>query len=341
MWWPESTSTWTIVESYGKEVKKEYWKNKPIAIISGEIKDQIYAITSLIEVGRASNAFQSVSFGATDIPSSILLRVFDAMIVELSRAQTTEQYHRIAVQSYHVKQFLDQLRARKDISREELARREYQGLPLLDSSVDEPLTIYELMAEDPTFYVEVLCSVYLPKHRNKKQDAKLTENEQSRVKSHHLLLRGMKKLSGDGGEGNIDQTILENWIQTVRAKAKEMDRIEAADSHVGGILAHAPSDQGDNGWPHSVVRNVIEQLASSDIEHGIMIERFNMRGTYSKAIYEGGKQERDFAEQYRSWAKISGTQWPRVTKLLKTTATSWDNNAKLEDNRAEQNKLEN
>jgi len=339
-WWPSNATTRIYIESLGKEVKKEYWSQKPIAIIDGDVTDQIYAIDSLIDVGRAATALESVSFNPTGIPSEILLRVFDATIVEISRVETVEEFRRTGIASYHIQQFLDHLRNRTDIPREELARREYQALPLLDSSVTHKLVIYEFMAENPNFFVEVLCSVYLPKHRDKKQDVELTPDEQAKTQSNYMLLRSMKLIPGDRGNGEINQTNLVDWIQIVRAKAKEMDRIEVADSHIGGILAHSPPDQGDNGWPHHVVRNVIEQFASPDIEHGIMIERFNMRGTCSKAMYEGGTQERDIAEQYRSWAEISSVQWPRVARFLKATATAWDHDAKREDNRAEQDKLE-
>ena len=36
-----------------------------------------------------------------------------------------------------------------------------------------------------------------------------------------------------------------------------------------------------------------------------MIERYNMRGTVTKALYEGGAQERALADQYHGWAEIS------------------------------------
>jgi hypothetical protein len=63
-----------------------------------------------------------------------------------------------------------------------------------------------------------------------------------------------------------------------------------------------------------------------------------MRGTVSKAVYEGGEQERMFAAQYRDWAEKS-MRWPRVHRLLLSMSEEWENDAKREDDRAEQNKI--
>ena len=70
-----------------------------------------------------------------------------------------------------------------------------------------------------------------------------------------------------------------------------------------------------------------------------MVERQNMRGFYSKGLYEGGAQERALAGQYRSWAKASKAQWPKVARMLERIAKSWEGQAKLEDERAEQRKI--
>ena len=85
---------------------------------------------------------------------------------------------------------------------------------------------------------------------------------------------------------------------SVRKRAVEVDRATVADLKIGQILAHSAEDSEDGGWPHRTVRTVIEQLAAEDIDRGLMTERFNMRGVYTKDVFEGGAQERSLAQQY-------------------------------------------
>jgi alpha/beta superfamily hydrolase len=83
---------------------------------------------------------------------------------------------------------------------------------------------------------------------------------------------------------------------------------------------------------------MLEELKVSDIESGIRTERFNMRGVVTKAMFEGGDQERELARKHRRWLE-SRRQYPRTAALLDQIARSWDDDAKFEDTRAQQDKL--
>ena len=54
------------------------------------------------------------------------------------------------------------------------------------------------------------------------------------------------------------------------------------------MLAYAPIDAEDHAWPTRPVREVFEEYATDEIERGIRISRFNMRGVFRKDMYEGG-----------------------------------------------------
>jgi len=83
---------------------------------------------------------------------------------------------------------------------------------------------------------------------------------------------------------------------------------------------------------------LIEELAAPEIEKGIAISRFNQRGSYSKALYDGGNQERGLAAQYRSWAQLT-TSWPRTSSILRNIADDWEFHAKQADSEAELDQL--
>jgi alpha/beta superfamily hydrolase len=135
----------------------------------------------------------------------------------------------------------------------------------------------------------------------------------------------------------IDASVLTTWAMEVRRLAHEQDRGIIAEQRIGHVLAHAPAD-ADGSWPHRVVRELVEELNSDQVEMGIAIERFNMRGGFTKAMYEGGGQERSLAAQAQEWAKFA-TKWPRTHAMLIGISQSWDEQAKRENERARQDEL--
>jgi hypothetical protein len=338
IWWPDERKTWEEAEALG--VRKEYWRLIPFFSLNGGIDDKVYQIECLIEAGRAAKVFQRVAIKDEGIPIRVLLNVFDATINELARAQTDAEIRRINIDTFHVFRFLSMLRNRGDLPRENLARREYQVLPLLGYSNVHGLTIQEFMAEDPNFFIELLSEAFLPHHRDKSETPLSTPEAKARATASFLLLKGMDRIPGTLQDGHIDEETLLDWIGDVRKKAAEVDREIIADQHIGQILAHASEDPEDNAWPNRIIRNVIDRLAVDEIDRGLIIERQNMRGVFSKALFEGGAQERVLAEQCRKWAAASQTKWPRISRILVTLAQCWEAYAHQEDLRAEQEKLE-
>ena len=340
VWWPDNRVTWDEAVALGEGVASEYWRRKRLSVLDGLPEDQTYQIDQIIKVDRVLEAFVYAALSGTGVPTEALVRLFDATLDRLVQVQTDEDVRQLRLNSYDVRKFLDELHNRMDLSREELIRREYRALPLLAPNQANGLSIHEFMAESPEFFVNVLCDIFLPAHRDKTSDSDLTPEAQARAHTGFILLQGMDKIPGQDEGDQIDEGVLLQWINNVRKRATEADRSIIADQQIGGILAHAAEDPHDGGWPHRTIRNVIEKLAVDEIERGLIIERHNMRGFYSKALYEGGAQERALAGEYRGWAKIAWASWPRMTRVLEDIAQSWEEYADREDVEAEQDKLE-
>jgi hypothetical protein len=340
LWWPDARATWDEVAALGEEVKAEYWRRKQVRMIEGSPEDQVYQIDQLIEVSRAAEVFDRTALHGETLPSDTMLRIFDATFDELAKAQTADEVRRLGLDTHDVRRFLDQLCQRSDIPREEVARREYQALPLLGPLNLRGLTLHEFMVQDPNFFVDVLCAVYLPAHRDRSERTEPTAEAQARTRVAYTLLKSMDRIPGQREGHKIDEAALLQWIHAVRNKAAERDRSAIVDQQIGHILAHAPADPDDHGWPHRVVRNVIERVAADHIDRGLMVERHNMRGVHWKALYEGGAQERALASQYRDWADISRARWPRMARILASIAEGWEEYARLGDAEAEQDKLD-
>jgi hypothetical protein len=151
------------------------------------------------------------------------------------------------------------------------------------------------------------------------------------------LLTSIQILPGQKDD-DIDEQALLVWCREVRRIAMEVDREKITEQQIGALLAHAPSSKKDNAWPHEAVRSAIEKLGSDELELGVSIERFNMRGAYSKAIGEGGEQERVLARQYREWANAM-PEWPRVAAMLMRISERWIRDAEQADLYAQQEAL--
>ncbi len=142
-----------------------------------------------------------------------------------------------------------------------------------------------------------------------------------------------------GQDGNtIDKALLHEWITNVRAQAKRVDRATVADVYIGHVLAHSPPDSDDGVWPPRVTREIMEELASDDVDRGIATERFNMRGVHSKALFGGGDDERGLSTQFVTWAKAT-RQWPRTAAMLKGLATTYRQMGADADVWAEQDRI--
>lgn len=338
IWWPDSRQTWEEVEALG--VSEEYWHRKRVALIDGTSEEQAYQIARLIESGRAAEAFDRTALRSEGIPTEALVRLFDATFDTLAKAETTEEVRRLGLTAHDIWAFLEALRNRADLPREDVARREYRALPLLSPRDARGFALHDFMATEPDFFVSVICDAFRPAHRDKSKDIEPTPEVEARARTAYTLLKSMNLIPGQVDGIHIDEEVLVQWIDTVRIKAAEIDRAAMADLTIGEILAHSTDAPEDNGWPHQVVRNVIERLSAEDIDRGMIIERHNMRGTYRKALYEGGNQERSLAQQYRSWAAISRVRWPRMARVLEMIAEGWEENARREDQQAEQDKWE-
>ena len=196
------------------------------------------------------------------------------------------------------------------------------------------LSAHALLAKDPTEYVAILRDVFV--NKEEEQDPNPSEETLTRARLSYRLLKSFHNIPGET-DGIIDERILHAWIADVRRLAAESGRGDIADEFVGQLLAHSKPDLGNEAWPLPEVASVIEKIASDIMERGIEIERYNMRGAYSKAFNEGGEQEQDIASRYRGWAKRATS--PRTAAMLERIAEGWDESAKRADIAAQQRKL--
>jgi hypothetical protein len=327
--WPDERRTWEMVAQFGTETEESYWRQKYAFIPQGDFDDLEFVAHRYMHAGRPSAALDALYTHVADLPVDLVFSLLDGAIKEFNSQGTAPN----SMFVYHLEKVFDNLVKRENVPAIEIARREYAYLPLFVHR-KKTLTLHRMMAESPEFYVSVISDVF----REASAEAdNPSEEKRQRARAGYNLLSSFKTLPG-AKDGDLDFDVLKPWAEDVRRRAAEADRARITDQYIGHILAYAPCDKTDNAWPDCAVRQLLEELDSDEIERGLMIERFNMRGAHFKGAYEGGAQERVLAKQYRAWAK-SMPNWPRTTAILEKIAAGWDHQASQEDIRAEQDKM--
>ncbi len=324
---PENRPAWLYVESFGDEVARAYWAGKspyPLKVSADEL---LYAVGKYREVGRPVAALSAVSRRLSEIPTEEVVSLLMDGVAE----QNIKPGAQLATSFFDIEKVIRELAERPDMTLEKMASLEFAYLPMLRH---DPKALHRMLLEQPSFFMQLVCLVFRAKGAEPVEASAL---QKSHATTAYQLLKSLKSLPGQTDQ-EVNQDALLAWCLELRGLAAEQNRLDVTDQLIGQVLAHAPMSSTDGAWPHEAVRHVIEALASSQVELGIRIERINMRGTYCKAIGEGGDQERGLAQQAQEWAQAS-MNFIRTSAMLEIIAQSWLKDAEREDTRAEQDAL--
>jgi hypothetical protein len=265
-----------------------------------------------------------------EVPSRLLLRILGCIVTEVNRGVSPPD----AMTGYELEQAFKALDERADVSDDEIANREYALLPLLEHQ-ERPLKLHGLMARNPDFFHQIVRDVYRGDHEEPSDGDDLA---QARWRQAYSLLSNFSVVPGFDSDVP-EEARLSSWVSRVRELGQQTSRAEVTESTIGRVLAHAPTDDLDGGWPHRFVRNEIERSNCETLERGMQIERFNMRGVTTRGMFDGGAQERDLARDNRENA-AKAAAWPRTAAMLRAIADNWDGNAEREDIEARKRRLQ-
>ena len=113
-----------------------------------------------------------------------------------------------------------------------------------------------------------------------------------------------------------------------------MGRLDPADMRIGQVFAHAPIGT-DGIWPDIAIRDLLEVVNSSAMEDGLLSQIYSNRGAVTKSLLEGGGQERQLAEKYKSYATATRDCWPRISSVLRSMSEKYASEARRSDKQAE------
>ncbi|HUW30208.1 MAG TPA: hypothetical protein VM223_01210, partial [Planctomycetota bacterium] len=233
--------------------------------------------------------------------------------------------------SYKVGHLLDVIEADAGIDRSRAAKLEWGFMPIMVYHGRRPRVLHEEMSRDPSFFVSLVTLVFRGENE---EPRKLSEEEQGRAHVAYQLLNSWRTVPGLQPSGAVDYEQLRDWVQVAREELAQGKRTAIGDQTIGQVLSGS-AHGSDGAWPHEAVREVIEYVASEDLETGIAIGKHNSRGVVTRDPADGGKLERELAKEYETYATAVSTSWPRTAAMLRQMANTYRREALHEDQETE------
>jgi len=193
--------------------------------------------------------------------------------------------------------------------------------------------LHRELARNPHFFVEVVSWVFKSQDQDE-EPREVSEEEAARAAKGYELLHSWREVPGRKDDGSVEAVALASWIGEARKALAAGGRAAIGDQYIGRVLRYGPND-ADNVWPDVVIRDVIEEVASEDLETGLEVEVRNSRGVTSRGLTDGGVQERKFVERYLGYAQAVTDEWPRTAAMLHRLAKLFEADARREDVTAE------
>ncbi len=326
---PWSNITWELLNKCEEEVIEEYWKSYPPTAPLENKDDVPKLLDYLLKFKRPFVAFQclvnlshssNISKVSTEMIKTNLDGLIEADFSSKDWVSISDHF------KYGLEKILEILKKRPDVDYEYLAKIEWNFMTIFKFD-DKPDNMVKLVNTQPNVFTELITMTY------KKDDGTESEENSNKALAERgfSLLWNYNRVPGLKNDGTLDDKYLLDWIDTVRKQCALKDRLKAADLTIGRILAYTPNDPDDGCWPHKIVRDILEHYMSPEIEDGLYSGIYNKRGAFGRDYYEGGKQERELASQYRKWAENCDGKWTRISKVLRDIEKGYSHEAKRED----------
>lgn len=327
---------WQYVDSLGEGIQREYWLRIRPYFNGLTDEEIIVCINKLLHYRRFSSVVEVASSHGAHIPSDMLIDV-------LRRWATEESQESKSLVGYEIEGVFEELNKRTDIDEGTYCELETLYLSLLtrDGTQAGVPHLEEELASNPESFVQLLKWLYQPKckdRRRKEQKGLSEEQVQNAARRADLMLEAWEKIPGMQEDGTIDGTKLREWVDVARALARECDRLEVADMHIGQLLAKYPDNSPH--WPERTIFQVIEDINTEKLKVGYSIGMWNKRGVTTRGAFDGGGIEHERAEYFGELASELVFDYPNVSELFRRLQDDYGQQGNRHDEMAERDRLD-
>ena len=324
---PFDNRTWQHVDRLSRRLKRRYWKEVDPRWGRHDASATATFVDELLNVDRPRAAFHAAHLDWQLIDSPRLIRLLNEVATN-----GTEPSGHYRLDGYYISKALDTLGQRGDTSGDDLARLEFLFIDALHDSEHGIPNLEAQLAETPALFMQALALAFTRDDCGEDPPEWRLPNSDNRARvahAAHVLFDNASRIPGTLTDASINLERLREWLEQVRTLAQEYGRGDIGDQKIGQLLSRCPP--GDDGvWPCEPVREAIDHIGSQEIAIGMLVGILNARGATFRD--EGGKQERQLAEQYRRWSQEVAFEHPFTASMLEQIAASYDQDAKWWDN---------
>jgi hypothetical protein len=320
-----SGTTWDLVEQMDAATQENYWRSFHHFGLDDAYRER--AVRKLLQYNRAYSAIEVLTLSGlrnAPMPATLIVEALEQGL------RTTPEDDRYCNSFGHnVAQLLQSLEPSPTVNVNRIASLEWGYLRVV--RLDRPPKfLHQEHSTNPEFFSDILIRVY---RAEDEVSHEVSDEEQAWVMHGSELLESWRFVPGTV-DGRIDETQLNTWMDAARGAAQAARRGVIADHLIGKMLSGA--GVGEDGiWPAEAVRDVIERIASNDLENGLEIGRLSSRGVHYRNPADGGAEERRMAQRYETDAATLRGRWSRTASILRELAKTYRLQAQREDNQSE------
>ncbi len=327
--------TWEVATSLGSDITKQYWQVFSVVGLGSDFQYVDLVVDQLMKVGRNQSALSLLVLHGIQ-SEELASRTVDI----LKESDPSEFADSNVLRRHGIQKLFRNLNAyRHGLEESDLALLEWSFLPFFDRDSPPTDTLHQWLQQDPGFFVKIISTVYLPHHRQDDIQEALSKQELSvhkdRVIRARHLLRSWTWRRTESEDQEAEIATLRKWIAEARQLLEQADRLIIGEQEIGRVLGMI-TDGSDDSRPAVAVRELLEEFRSENIALGVHLALVNSRGVTRRQPDEGGGQERTLAADYRRRAEDAAFRWPITSELLRGIADSYEQEGRMEDEKAEQ-----
>lgn len=338
---PLERRTWDLLARLTDEVQTYYWQHTGGFCHEPNPVDVTFAVVNLLQHRRAIQAIDVLNMAEHRKCVLATSLVMDALEAARNNDAAGELANRDPNHiRWAIQELITHLQDVDGVDRQRLASLEWTYLSLLDGHSAEPRTLFSILKDEPSFFVDIIRLVFRSEHVHPDETEPPTEEQQHRATAAFELLLSWRdakppRLPGSQADGMFDEERLFAWVRKARELCRESGHLGICDSQLGEVLANDPEPAAPNThWPSEPLRDLLEEFNSESLFRGFEIGIFNKRGITTRSSTEGGEQERELARKYRAYAAASQDEWPLIANSLRRVADDYEAQAAREDEEA-------
>lgn len=312
---PSTLATWELLDRVSKRLAETFWMRVEHFFTQGVPTASIeYLIRRCLAAGNVATAVEAAFHAREQLDATIL-----AGALEKLTGREQERFFGRQTAHYMIQESLKHLDG-AGAAPSRLAVLELRFLPVFREGGYQPKHFSAAMADEPGHFVNLVTSLYRRADGAPDPGTVDGASEQRAASAYHVL-EAWRGYPGEGDPEDEREARLLMWAASALDGLASAGRGEVGTTEVARVLARAPGDGGH--WPCAAARELLEKGAGVDLASCLATAKRNLRGMTSRAVGEGGRQERILAKQYRTSAAALRARWPQTAAMFDMLARSY------------------